>query len=155
MRKVKFKDDLNYIGADCNSELIETNKSRYSGVDFRVIDILNDEIPSADLVICRDLFIHFTFEETKAALANIKASGSKYLLTTTFSWRAFAPKDNVKPAKDAPAPWTRLNLFMEPFNMPPCLDFIIEFNRETDNPDPDKNYGFGDKILGLWECSAL
>jgi hypothetical protein len=44
---------------------------------------------------------------------------------------------------------------MEPFNFPPCIDFIVEFNQERDSPNNEQNIGFGDKILGLWECSAL
>ena len=155
MRKMKFKSEVTYIGADYNETLIETNKSRYSDVDFRVINAIVDPIPTVDLVFCRDLFIHFPFEETKTALANIKASGSKYLLTTTFSWRSFPPRDIVRNAENKMAPWTRLNLFMEPFNMPPCIDFIVEFNQERDNPNPDQNIGFGDKILALWEINSI
>lgn len=163
MRKVRFPSDVDYIGADYDAAMIEINKSRYPNVDFRVIDAINDEIPKVDLVFCRDLFTHLPFEDTKAAMANIKASGSKYILTTTFSWRSFAPRNINRAPENKMAPWTpqttvqwtRLNLFMEPFNMPPCLDFIVEFNQERDSPNPEQNIGFGDKILALWECDSL
>lgn len=155
MRKVKFNSDMTYIGTDYNASMIEVNKARYPNIDFRVIDAVNDPIPAVDLVFCRDLFIHFPFEDTKKALQNIKASGAKYLLTTTFTWRSFSPRDIVKNPESKMTPWTRLNLFMEPFNMPPCLDFIVEFNREPDNPNPDLNIGFGDKVLALWDCNSF
>ena len=163
MRKVKFLNDVTYIGADYDESLIEINKTRYPDVDFRVIDVLSDPIPTVDLVFCRDLFTHLPFEDTKTAIANIKASGAKYLLTTSFSWRSFAPRDISRPKQSKMAPWTpettvqwtRLNLFMEPFNFPPCIDFIVEFNQERDSPNNEQNIGFGDKILGLWDCNSL
>ena len=41
-------------------------------------------LPRADLVLCRDCLVHLSFDNIERALANIRASGAMFLLTTTF-----------------------------------------------------------------------
>ena len=37
------------------------------------------------MILCRDCLVHLTFDDARAALQNLRRSGSKYLLTTTFT----------------------------------------------------------------------
>jgi len=74
-----------YTGCDIVPELIEKNQ-RYSNsiIDFKVLDATVDEIPTADLLITRDLLGHLSLEDGKKVLDNILRSNCKYLLSTTW-----------------------------------------------------------------------
>lgn len=134
---------IDYTGADIVAPLIEHNRRRYArpGVQFRVLDLTRDRLPAADLVLCRDCLVHLSFAQAQQALANIAASGARYLLTTTFAGRS----GNV----DIPTgKWRTLNLQQPPFDLPPPLELINEQCTE-------KNGRFADKSLGLWALDAL
>ena len=130
-----------YIGADIVPVMIEDNKKRFPLVDFRTLNLLTDELPKVDLVLCRDCLFHMSFANVHRALANIQRSGAKYVLTTSYTWKAFPNTDGVNDAIKR-VQWTRLNLFLPPFNFPPPIDFIFEGNVE----DPTTS----DRALFLW-----
>ena len=75
---------IGYIGADIVPKIIEDNLRDHPGVDFRAIDVVCDPIPSVDAVLCRDLFGHLCESEVIKAVQNIRTSGAKYLIATTF-----------------------------------------------------------------------
>ena len=132
-----------YIGVDIVRELIEENRRRYEkpGREFMVLDITEDEIPRADLIFCRDCLVHFSFRDISSALENIKASGSTYLLTTTFSGRD-------KNEDIITGDWQPLNLQQPPFNFPEPISLINE-NCTI------RNGLYADKCLGLWKISDI
>ena len=76
-----------YTGVDIVPELISELHANFSDNKRRFIalDILKDELPKADLILCRDCFIHLSFKHISRAINNFKLSGAKYLLTTTFT----------------------------------------------------------------------
>jgi len=86
MRTVNL-DNAKYIGADIVADLIARNRDQYPNVDFRVLDLAHDSLPKSDLVIVRDCLVHFPFELINTTIENIKRSGAKYLLVTTFPER--------------------------------------------------------------------
>ena len=51
-----------YTACDVAHEVLEENKKRYSGlnVDFRQLDIINDEFPEADVCIIRQVLQHLS-----------------------------------------------------------------------------------------------
>lgn len=83
MRLVAPKLD-SYIGGDISPSAVEANKQNYPTFDFRVIDILEDELPKVDLIICRDVFGHMPLEYAEKGLKRIREAGIRYILTT--SW---------------------------------------------------------------------
>ena len=129
-----------YIGIDIVAELIAKNKKLYGNETklFLHKDIIADPLPKVDLILCRDCFVHLTFDQIFLALRNIKLSGSKYLLLTTFSGQ----QRNFDMAN--PGPWRALNLRREPFNFPEPLYLIYEGS-------PDR----ADKGLALWLIEDL
>lgn len=134
---------IEYIGADIVAPLIEANRRHHArtGIEFRVLDLTCDRLPAVDLVLCRDCLVHLSFVQAQRALANIAASGARYLLTTTFTGRA----ENV----DIPTgKWRALNLQRPPFGLPPPLELINEHCTEKDGR-------YADKSLGLWSVAAL
>lgn len=112
---------ISYTGIDIVDELIRNNTEKYADQQtvFMVKDIVEDDLPQADLVICRDGLVHLTYIQIKKAIANFKKSGSKYLLTTHFP----AVKEN---ADIRTGDWRPLNLCLEPFHFPQPLLAIEE-----------------------------
>mgnify|MGYP003643190026 CR=1 FL=1 len=99
-----------YIGADIVSELIENNKNKYPNIRFECLDITCDELPRCDLILVRDCFVHLCNESVIKSIENIKKSGAKYLLTTSFCDAEFN--------KDLPSQgWRKINIELSPFNM--------------------------------------
>jgi SAM-dependent methyltransferase len=134
-----------YIGIEVVGELVKINQERY-GSDIRkffVADIETDVLPKVDLILCRDCFIHYDFATTKRIIENFKRSGSKYLLTTTFTRRT----SNTDTTMGGFLP---LNLQEGPFFFPEPILIINEMVQ------PPWYYAdFSDKSLGLWLLADL
>ena len=107
-----------YIGADIVEDLIKKNKIKYPKYDFYTLDLVSDELPKVDLIMCRDILVHLSFENIALALENIRKSGIKYLLATSFS---------VKENKDIRnGQWRAINLKKFPFKLGKPIYKIIE-----------------------------
>ncbi|WP_020672977.1 class I SAM-dependent methyltransferase [Amycolatopsis nigrescens] len=132
-----------YVGADIVPELVALNRGRYAGDGrrFLTLDLTADELPEADAVLCRDCLVHLSFADIQRALRNLRRSGSRYLLTTTFA-------DLARNSDIESGDWRPLNLCREPFNFPEPLDLILEGCTEEDG-------AYADKTLALWEIDRL
>lgn len=119
-----------YIGADIVPDLIEENRRRHPGVDFRVLDATTDHLPKAELIICRDMLGHLSQPNVDLALRNFVASGASYLLTTTFANRP----NGGQPTDGG---WRPVNLMLPPYSLLP-LALINEGCREGGNHYRDK-----------------
>src|SRR3972149_4870646 len=73
LRTIDFNSIL-YLGADIVHEIIVENKKKYSTINRSFVkrDILKNSLPKADLVLCRDLLVHFSNKDVLKALKNIK-----------------------------------------------------------------------------------
>ncbi len=129
---------VTYIGADVVPSLITRNQRLYGGDgrEFVTADITRDPLPRADVILCRDCFIHFSFRDVRSAIANFKQSNSEYLFATTYT--------GVREHRDiATGPGGRyLNLQLPPFNFPEPLKIVVE----------DSELG---KCLGVWRLGRL
>lgn len=132
----------NYIGADIVDQIISDNNTKYAkdNIQFKSLNLIEDDLPKVDLILCRDCLQHLTYENIFKAINNFKRSGSKYLLTTNFP--KFETNHNLV-EKDI---WRALNLYKEPFNFNKALITIIERNVGT--PYFTKN-------LDIWELSKI
>jgi hypothetical protein len=128
---------VEYVGCDIVPELIELNQKRHGNAyrRFLTLDLINDDIPKADLVLCRDCMVHLSNKNIKKALDNIRRSGAKFLLATTFP-RSGANVDIPTGA------WRAIDLTRAPFNWPPPIRLIDEHAALP--------LGYEDKSLGLW-----
>ena len=133
-----LRANVEYIGADILPELAAANQDRYGGPArrFLTLDLLADDLPDADLLLCRDCLVHLSFDAASAALANIRRSRCRWLLTTTFPGCP-ANEDIVT------GDWRPLNLQLPPFNLPPPEMLLNEQCTEAGDV-------FKDKSLGLW-----
>jgi hypothetical protein len=142
MRAIDFGGRA-YIGADIVDDLIKRNQTAWGGPNrtFLHRDVVRDPLPPADLVVVRDCMIHLSNADVFEALRNIRRSGARYLLATTYTDRPTNPDILT-------GDWRAINLQAPPFTLPPPLELISE---EWDWAD-----GYhADKCLGLWDATTL
>lgn len=135
----------NYTGIDIVEILVEKNRREFGNVStsFQCMDLADGELPQADLILSRDCLVHLPLEHSLRIIANFKRSGSKYLLTTTFTDRDrnddFVGKERF---------WCPLNMQLPPFNFPAPILLINEGCTEEAGQ-------FADKCLGLWRLQDI
>lgn len=142
MKDTNLSLDL-YFGVDVIPGLIDRNRRLYGDVrtQFVLLDLTRDWLPRADVILCRDCFIHFSFRHIAAALKNFKNTGSTYLLTNTYNeWQR---NENIRTGD-----FRYLNLLLPPFNFPSPL-------RKIDEKYPEEQQEFFGKTLGLWRLADL
>ena len=141
MQKVDLSR-VQYVGGDIVSKVIEVNNTKFSSdnIVFKEIDIVNDDLPKVDLIFCRDLLVHLKKKQITATISNIKRSGSKYLLTTSFK-NVTENLDN-----EVIGYWRPINLELPPFNMVNPIDEIFENCTEG-------NGKYNDKYLLLYKIN--
>ena len=128
---------IDYTGADIVPDLITANQDKYAkeGMRFIQVNLIKDALPKADLVLCRDCFIHLSNADILRALNNFRNASARYLLTNSFR--------DIQENKDiVTGRWRELNLEREPFSFPPPLEVIEEAGKNG-------------KFLGLWELTGL
>lgn len=133
MKQIEYNFEK-YTGMDIVEELIKENNKKYSNntTEFICADIIKDKIPKADLILCRDCFIHLSFENILKAIENIKKSNSKYFLTTTYK-----TGNNLNIYNGG---FREINLLLPPFNYKAPITGIFEE---------------GNKYLALWRIDSL
>lgn len=132
-----------YKGVDIVEDIIERNRKVHGSdvVSFVKKDCLKDDLGKADLLLCRDLLIHFSFNDCLSFFENLKKSNIKYLLTTHF-----IDEDNHDIATGQ---WHPVNLEKAPFNLTAPIDFIIEETKMFDGRFAKS------KTMALWQVSDL
>ena len=136
-------DGIKYTGIDIVSDLIEENQERFAASDYRFLcsNLICDPLPRVDLILCRDCLVHLSYEDALAALRNMQASQSTWLLTTTFTGQDMN-WDIVT------GEWRTINLERQPFDFPSPITLL-------DEECPHENDAYRDKMLGLWRLSDL
>jgi glycosyltransferase involved in cell wall biosynthesis/SAM-dependent methyltransferase len=132
-----------YVGIDVVPELIEHNLRHHltDRRSFARADITRDDLPAADVILCRDCLVHFSIQDVWNTLANFRRSGSRYLLTTTFIERD--ANGSIRTGS-----WQPLNLQAAPFHFPAPLELIDERCTHSGG-------SYRDKRLALWELASL
>lgn len=124
--------DVKYLGVDISETcLARIDKSLFGeNVDFKLMDVCDEEPPRSDLFIARDVLLHLDENSSRRLLNNVKRSGTKWLLITSFR----APDDR-----------TKYNLELPPFDFE-FEEFVIE------NPNVP---GYENKGVGLIRLDNL
>jgi hypothetical protein len=129
--------EIRYLGVDVVAELIANNQRTYGNThrSFVVMDLTKGDVPKTDVILCRDCFIHLSFNHARAVLANLKRSGSEYLIATTHM--------HVSSNTDIDSGgWHSVNLQLTPYNFPSPLQLVMES-------------GELGKGLGMWRLQEL
>jgi SAM-dependent methyltransferase len=125
---------IQYTGVDIVEKLIRDNQQKFPDKKFMVANIIEDDLPAADVVLCRDCFIHLSNNMIVSAIQNFKRCGIRYLLTNTYHF--------IEENKDIePGGFRMINLELPPFSMPKPLTEIAE----------EYTSGYPDKQLSLWK----
>ncbi len=135
--------DVAYIGGDIVPQLVDRNQRQFGAANrrFARLDLIADPLPRVDVVLVRDCLVHLSFDLALKALRNIRASGSTWLITTTFTGR----DANLDiPTGD----WYPINLERHPFSLPMPEQLIVEGCSEADGV-------FADKSLGVWRIDSI
>ena len=104
---------------------------------FMVLDLVSDELCKADLVVVRDWFTDLPHSLVGRAIRNLKHSGARLLLTTTYPGHA----ENIDVEIGGFRP---IDLEKSPFNLPHPLELIPETEGETSG-----------KTMALWDVNTL
>ena len=132
-----------YIGVDIVRELIRKKRCSAQPLEAPLPSRRLDQGPTSQgrCILCRDALVHFADDDVWSALRNLKRSGSRFLLTTTF----------IDRAKNTPIPtgsWRPLNLQRAPFCFEAPLSLIDEHCLHT-------NGIYRDKRLALWDLASV
>jgi hypothetical protein len=132
-----------YLGVEIVPDLVERNRQIFGDPVRRFVhgNIALDELPQADVILCRDCLVHFSLEDAWAALRNFKRSGSAYLLTTTF----IEHETNLDIETGG---WRPLNMERPPFRFPSPLQAIDEKCLHSGGI-------YADKRLALWRLADI
>jgi len=136
-------DAIDYTGADIVPEMIQENNKKHTrnGRRFEVRDIINDPLPTCDLIFSRDCLVHFLDGQIHEVIRNVRHSGAKFFATTLY---VDVDVNKVSSESDR---WRPLNLTLEPFNLPEPFEILDDAWLE--NPI-DTN-----KKIGVWRIEDL
>jgi SAM-dependent methyltransferase len=134
---------IGYTGVDIVPALIARNHATYGSEArrFACCDLVEGDLPRADLIVCRDCLVHLSYDETRRALDNFRRSGATWLLTTTFTGDR-ANHDIVT------GDWRPIMLHKAPYGFPTPVALIVEGCTEFEGRYPDKS-------LALWQLADL
>lgn len=131
---------VRYLGGDIVASLVEENRAKY-GREFLRLDLCADELPRADVVLCRDCLVHLSCANIGRAVENLRRSGSEWLLTTHFL-------ECEKNQDIEDGDWRMLNFELPPFLWGPPRRVLVEECTESGG-------GYEDKALALWRIADL
>lgn len=133
---------INYIGGDIVDELIINNNKKYKerNINFRVLNLIDDDLPEVDMILVRDCFIHLSENLILKTIKNLKRSKIKYLLTNNFS--GFSPNQNIKTGT-----FRRVNFNIAPYHLSQPLEIFEETEHFSET--------FGSKELVIYKISDL
>lgn len=134
-----FNFDLieSYLGIDVVSSVINDNCNTYTTdkIKFEHHNVIEYKLPSFDLVLSKDVLVHLSYNDALDVLSNIKESGSKFFISTSFE--GFENKDILS------GQWRPINLCTEPFNLGNPLFYHSNIE--------DKKEGWITKGIGVWK----
>lgn len=138
-----IKLPIKYDGFDIVKQNINSLSKQYANhkhINFHLNDFLTCQLPSADLILCRDVLVHLSNTDIQTALKQFKNSGAKYLLTTHFT-------DCESNEDIVTGDWRTINLTLAPFNLGGPKQIIVEGCAQNDGL-------YKDKCLALWQLHA-
>jgi len=134
-----------YIGVDVVPTIINELRQRFHSPEsqrtFEIANVVQDPLPPADAILCRDCLVHLSFLNISRTIENFRTTGARWLMTTTFT-----ELDENYDIEDGD--WRPINLEIAPFFWPLPHSVLNEQCDELDG-------AYRDKSLGVWRLSEL
>lgn len=85
MHRILDGAPFEYTGCDIVPSVIERSIAKYATdrIRFRHLDATRDPLPQGDVVLCREVLFHLSFQDIFQLIRNVKTSGARYFITTT------------------------------------------------------------------------
>ncbi|RYY26485.1 MAG: class I SAM-dependent methyltransferase [Sphingomonadales bacterium] len=127
-----------YVGVDIVGSVIAQNQAQFGSLrrKFIELDAVTDPLPTADIVLCREVLFHLSFADGLALLRNALATEARYLIMTT-------DRGTVFNSDIATGDFRPLNLERAPFRLPRPID-TIEDSAVADG-----------RLLGIWTADSV
>lgn len=129
-----------YIGLDIVLDVIEQNKKQY-GSNKRTFlhhNAIEDDLPeSTDVVLCREVLFHLSFEDGLEVLKKVAVSNARYFLATTSD--ISENEKNIRTGQ-----FRNINLLIPPYNLPPCVDKWVDSSSISN-----------DRYIGIWKVADM
>lgn len=129
---------VDYVGYDVH-ERHTWPDLRKQGYQLVVADVTTEAMRKADLVVCRDVFIHLPNDMVIAALKLFREAGTLLLTTSYTSDGTAVTFDNHERMNTPSLLHAKLDLSLPPFNLGRPIECFAE-----DSPN---------KYMGLWELA--
>jgi 2-polyprenyl-3-methyl-5-hydroxy-6-metoxy-1,4-benzoquinol methylase len=139
MQQVVANETFRYIGCDVVRSVIDENIERYQTetVTFRHLNACEEPIPSGDVIICREVLFHLSFDDIARLIKNVRSSSTaSYFIATldTSTWF----NSNIQSGD-----FRFVNLLIRPFCFPKPLMTISD------------NAMRAGRTLAVWQISQL
>lgn len=143
MRHVIKQTNVIYCGGDIVDDLVEANILQYGDTrtKFIKLDICNDPLPSADIMVCRDCLFHLSYSDIVAFLENFAKSNIPLLLVTTHKNQG----DFFKNKDIRTGDFRMIDLFSQPFGFP--SNVLYRFD-DFNDPEPARE-------MCLFNCDQI
>jgi len=117
-----------YLGLDIVDEIVSNNIKKYKkdNVNFQVGNVIEDDIPFADVAMVVACFIHFPIAAIHDTIKNIRKSRIRYLLSSCYIPKY--EKNNIN-KEIRFGDFHPVNLSMLPFNLKEPVELLI--NKES------------------------
>ncbi len=127
MKHVVAEYPMTYIGGDIVLPMIEANNARYGNArtSFIHFDAARDQLPQADLYLCRGLLSLLSFADGMNALRRFAESKIPYILASTHKTNFGVANIDIKSGD-----FRRIDMFSAPFSLPQEIERLSDSNDE-------------------------
>lgn len=133
-----LRSAVGYQGGDINPDLVAAAKFNHVGINVIEFNITTDVPPPVDLLLVRDVTIHFSNKEKKRFLKRFKESNIPWLLITQLA----EEKINIDIMRGNTIQTAITNWCLPPWDWPTPTDNVWEF-------------GPGGRSLSLWHRDQI
>lgn len=127
-----------YVGVDVVLDAVVTARIVHPDRAYFAADARVDRLPDCDLAFSRDFMQHLPLDDGVAFLANVRRSGPRFLIASTYV-------DGVNEEVRSPYHAYRVNLEAPPFSLGEPMDLF------TDGYSQDGTLVDEWKKMGMWE----
>jgi hypothetical protein len=131
---------VRYIGGDIVPELVHGLEASHASATRRFVhlDLTEDPLPAADMLVCRDCLIHLSHADVAKTFRNVAASDFRYVAFTDFPLVPLNPDILTGSVRIT-------NLRIAPFHLPPPLREVVD----------EGGWVPSRKVLAVWSIDQI